>query len=124
MIAVTQVKKLCYSVLLAVSTVGAAETDSSIFYEDQLSEQRLVTWVLHLNPSIAELKAAARALALSVEPAGALDDPDFSYAFAPRTFDAEDHGLNQKIELSQRIPWPGTLAARDACRRRLGLDAA
>ena len=113
MIAVPQARKLCYSVLLIASVVGAVEADPTIFYEEQLTERRLVTWVLHLNPGIAELSAAAQAAALSVEPAGALDDPEFAYAFAPRTFDADHHGLNQKIELSQRIPWPGTLAARE-----------
>ncbi len=113
MIAVPQTRKLCYSILLIASAVGAAKADPTIFYEDQLTERRLVTWVLHLNPGIAEMNAAARAVAYSVEAAGALDDPEFSYALAPRTFDADDHGLNQKIELSQRIPWPGTLAARE-----------
>ena len=113
MIAVPRTRKLWYSVLLIASAVGAAESDTTLFSEDQLTEQRLVTLVLQLNPGIAELNAAAQAAALSVEPSGSLDDPEFSYVFAPRTFGREGQGLNQKIEISQRIPWPGTLAARE-----------
>jgi len=48
-----------------------------------------------------------------VEPAGSLDDPMFRYAVAPLTADA-DRGLNQVLDFSQRFPWPGTLAAREA----------
>ena len=123
MIAVPQARKLWYSVLLIAPAVGAAETDTTIYFEDQLTEQQLVTLVLQLNPGIAELNAAAQAAAFSVEPAGSLDDPEFSYAFAPQTFGREGQGLNQKIELSQRIPWPGTLAAREKAAQLSALAA-
>ena len=123
MIAVPQARKLWYSVLLIAPAVDAAELDTTNYFEDQLTEQHLVTLVLQLNPGIAELNAAAQAAALNVEPAGSLDDPEFSYAFAPRTFGREGQGLNQKIELSQRIPWPGTLAAREKAAQLSALAA-
>jgi cobalt-zinc-cadmium efflux system outer membrane protein len=122
-IAVPRTRKLWYCVCLMASAVGAAESDTTIDFDDQLTEQRLVSLVLHLNPGIAELNAAAQAAASSIEPAGSLDDPEFAYAFAPRTFGREGQGLNQKIELSQRIPWPGTLAAREEAAQLSALAA-
>jgi len=102
-----------YFILLLASAVSAMETDPIVFEERTLTPGSLVALVLRANPGIAELSAAAEAAALNVKPASSLDDPVFSYAFAPRTFGREGQGLNQKIELSQKIPWPGTLAARE-----------
>ena len=123
MIAVPQVRKYLFSVLLTASAVGAVESDSPAFQDSQLTPDLLVALVLRVNPGIAELTAAAEAAAFSVEPAGSLDDPVFSYAFAPRTFGREGQGLNQKIEVSQNIPWPGTLAAREQAARLSALAA-
>ena len=123
MIAVPRTRKIWCCVYLMASAVGAAESDTTIFLEDQLSEQRLVALVLLLNPGISELNAAAQAAVSSIKPAGSLDDPEFAYAFAPRTFGREGQGLNQKIELSQRIPWPGTLAAREEAAQLSALAA-
>jgi cobalt-zinc-cadmium efflux system outer membrane protein len=113
---------LCVALLIA-SSVSLADPDDTIFFENQLTSDRLVTLVLHLNPGISELYAAAAVATLSAETAGSLDDPDFSYGFAPRTFGYEGQGLNQKIEISQSIPWPGTLAAREESARFSALSA-
>lgn len=75
---------------------------------------QLSAWVWQRNPGIAELTAAAEVAVHRIDPAGSLDDPTFGYGFAPRTFGREGQGLNQKIEFSQTLPWPGTLAARKA----------
>ncbi len=117
MIAVPHPRNYLYLVLLAASAVSAVEIDSTVFEEHTLTPDSLVDLVLRVNPGIAELSAAAEAAVFSVEPAGSLDDPVFSYAMAPRTFGREGQGLNQKIELSQSIPWPGTLAAREQSAR-------
>ena len=117
MIAVPHPRNYLYSILLIASTVSATESDSTLFSEHTLTPDNLVTMVMRVNPGIAELSAAAEAAAFSVEPAGSLDDPVFSYALAPRTFGRAGQGLNQKIELSQSIPWPGTLAAREQAAR-------
>ncbi len=109
--------------LLIASAVSADESNSTVFKENTLTPDLLVALVLRVNPGIAELSAAAKAAAFSVEPAGSLDDPVFSYAFAPRTFGREGQGLNQKIELSQSIPWPGTLAAREQVARSSAVAA-
>ncbi len=123
MIAVPCPRKYLYSILLIASAASAAESDSTVFEEHALTPDSLVAMVMQVNPGLAELSAAAKAAAFSVEPAGSLDDPVFSYAFAPRTFGREGQGLNQKIELSQRIPWPGTLAAREQAARSSAVAA-
>lgn len=123
MIAVPHTKSALCTVLLMASAVSGAQSDSEIFEENQVTADSLVALVLRVNPGIAELSAAAEAAAFGVAPAGSLDDPDLSYAFAPRTFGREGQGLNQRIELSQRIPWPGTLAARERAARASAMAA-
>ncbi len=76
----------------------------------------LVSWVLEANPGLAGIRAAAEAAAYRIDPAGSLDDPMLSYGVAPMT-GGSNQGLNQKVDFSQRIPWPGTLAAREASAR-------
>lgn len=83
--------------------------------EGTITEAELVHRVLQANPGLASLRAAAEAAAFRVEPAGSLDDPMLSYATAPRT--AGSGRLNQRIEFSQHIPWPGTLDAREEVAR-------
>ena len=73
----------------------------------------LVSQVLEANPGLAAIEAAAEAAAYRIEPAGSLDDPMLSYAVAPLTAP----GLNQNVDISQKIPWPGTLAARESAAR-------
>ncbi len=123
MIAVPHPINYLYFIVLIASSLSAAESDSIVFEERTLTADSLVALVMRVNPGIAEMSAAADAAAFSVEPAGSLDDPVFSYAFAPRTFGREGQGLNQKIELSQDIPWPGTLAAREQAARSSAIAA-
>ncbi len=123
MIAVPQVRIYLCFIFLAVASVCYAKAEGTIYFEDQLTVDHLVALVLHLNPGIDELHATAEAAAQSADVAGTLDDPEFGYAFAPRTFGREGQGLNQKIELSQKIPWPGTLAAREDSARYSALAA-
>ncbi len=123
MIAVPIPRNYLYSMLLIASAASATESGSTVFDEHALTPDSLVAMVMRVNPGLAELRAAAEAAAFSVEPAGSLDDPVFSYAFAPRTFGREGQGLNQKIELSQSIPWPGTLAAREQAARSTAIAA-
>ncbi len=123
MIAAPHPRNYLYLVLLMASAVSAVEIDSTVFEEHTLTPDLLVDLVLRVNPGIAELSAAAESAEFSVEPAGSLDDPVFSYAMAPRTFGREGQGLNQKIEFSQSIPWPGTLAAREQSARSSAIAA-
>ncbi len=83
---------------------------------ETLTAEGLVAWVLEANPGLVAIEAAAESAAFRIDPAGSLDDPMLSYGAAPLTASG-DRGLNQRIDFNQRIPWPGTLAAREAAAR-------
>lgn len=87
-----------------------------------LTAEQLASWVLEANPGLAAIQAAVEAAAYRIDPAGALDDPVLSYGLAPLTHDS-NRGLNQRFDFSQKIPWPGTLAAREAVARNDALAA-
>lgn len=101
------------------SWAGAAAPTASVADETTIqgpiTEAELVEQVLKANPGLASLRAAAEAATYRIQPAGSLDDPMLSYGTAPRTAGAGR--LNQRVEFSQRIPWPGTLDAREAVAR-------
>jgi len=86
--------------------------DTSVKYAERLTAEKLASRVLRVNPGLVALEAAAEAAAFRVGPAGSLDDPTLSYSVAPLTADA-DRSINQRFEVNQKIPWPGTLAARE-----------
>src|SRR5712691_7237671 len=78
--------------------------------------QALLAETLERNPTVAQRQAAVRAATLRIRPAGTLPDPMLSvgamdlrlpnFAFNQSDFTEAD------VELSQEIPWPGTLGAR------------
>lgn len=103
------------AVLFTTSTAAPAEV---------LQPDGLVRQVLAVNPGIAALKAAVKAAEARIEPAGALPDPRLRVTTAPRTFDGfttpagRERGISGIVDLSQDVPWPGTLDLRaDAARR-------
>lgn len=106
------------AILAAATAQGAAVSGAPPALETGplLTADRLVAMVLDANAGLAAADAAANAAAHRVEPAGALDDPMLSYGVAPLTAGA-DRSLNQSIDVSQKIPWPGTLAARESAAR-------
>ncbi len=108
---VTTTRILC---LVGALLTQASWAESQSDHNESFTARDLVAWVWERNPGLAELQAALDVTVERIDPAGSLDDPTLSYAFAPRTFGRDGQGLNQKIEFSQSIPWPGTLAARRA----------
>ncbi len=119
----------CVSLGIALFlTAGAAwgdpvlENHTGSRPENQLTADGLAAWVLEANPGLASIQAAAEAAAFRIDSAGSLDDPMLSYGVAPLTANG-DQNLNQKIEFSQKIPWPGTLAARESAARYDALAA-
>ena len=110
---------LCVLPCLSAGALWAAPAlqDENVPRADQpMTADDLASWVLEANPGLAAIEAAAEAAAYRIEPAGSLDDPMLSYAVAPLTANA-DRSLNQKVDFSQKIPWPGTLAARESAAR-------
>ena len=111
------------SLTLAVAPVWSdpppqENTASSV--DQYLTAEQLTSRVLEANPGLAAIQAAAEAAAHRVNPAGALDDPVLGYGIAPLTHDS-NRGVNQRFDFSQKIPWPGTLAARKAVARNEAL---
>jgi outer membrane protein TolC len=73
----------------------------------ELSADALVEAVLARNPSLAEMTAAAQAAAERYPQAVALDDPMLTAWMAPATIDARPLNFAQRVEVSQKFPWPG-----------------
>jgi outer membrane protein TolC len=90
--------------------------------DQHLTAEKLAEWVIKANPGLASSQAAAEAAAHRINPAGSLDDPRLSYGIAPLT-SGSDTGLDQKFDFSQKIPWPGTLAARESVARHEAVAA-
>lgn len=114
----TALWRACCCATLALGAGLAAATPQPIPDIDsthELAADRLVAWVLERNPGVAARQAAAKAVGHRIAPAGALDDPTLGYQTAPRTLDSG--GLDQRLEVRQRFPWPGTLDAREAVAR-------
>lgn len=114
-----QIGGVCALLALAAGSVRAAPPSQE--HEgpapgQPLTAESLASWVLTANPGLAALQAAAEAANYRIEPAGSLDDPMLSYGVAPLTAGA-NRSLNQTIDISQKIPWPGTLAARESAAR-------
>lgn len=107
----------CAALAFAAGSTSADPTKSTEGTQTKtLTAESLVASVLEANPALAAIQAAAESAAFRIETAGSLDDPMLSYGVAPLTVDG-DRSLNQRIDLSQKIPWPGTLAARESAAR-------
>lgn len=74
--------------------------------------QALVDETLAANPGVDALQQAVAAAAWQVEPAGALDDPQLTYAIAPRSVDAAGIDPGHILGVAQPLPWPGKRAAQ------------
>jgi len=99
--------------LLAATATNSAASDKDLFADvDRLSINHLVKAVLHRNPSVEAMRQAWQADEQRIAQVSALDDPMLSYSFAPRTRHLEGSDLGQKIQLSQKIPWPGKLSLK------------
>jgi len=109
---------LLAATLVAPRASWAQSSQSSLSSAPVLDAQALVASVLQQNAGIHALRAALDAAAAQVETAGSLPDPQLSAAVAPQTLDGLDtptgrtRGPNARFEISQAIPWPGTLGLR------------
>jgi len=111
--------------LIAAGEPAASAPQESGDHESAqpMTAEALVEWVMDANPGLAAAGAAAESAAYRIEPAGSLEDPMLSYDVAPLTAGA-DRSLHQSIAVSQQIPWPGTLAAREAAARHESVGVA
>src|SRR5881296_2146343 len=89
--------------------------------------QALVAEALAGNPTVAQRQAAVRAANLRIRPAGTLPDPMVSVGVMDLVlphfeFNQSDF-TEADVELSQEIPWPGSLGARSGVMRAAAAGA-
>jgi outer membrane protein TolC len=102
------------ALLLAVSATHAADLAHRDRYGSlpaPLTAESFTAAVLARNASLRAMRQALVAAVSSIRPAGALPDPMLSVSAAPRTFGSTT-GTGEDIEVSQALPWWGTLEAR------------
>src|SRR5437588_3452476 len=99
---------------LVIAGAGPAEAQDSVL-------QSLVAEALARNPTLAQRQAAVRAATLRIRPAGSLPDPMLTIGVMDLVmphfeFNQSDF-TEADVELSQEIPWPGSLGARSRVMR-------
>src|SRR5207253_98099 len=87
----------------------------------------LVAEALARNPTLAQRQSAVRAATLRIRPAGSLPDPMLTVGVMDLVlphfeFNQSDF-TEADVELSQEIPWPGTLGARSGIMRAAAAGA-
>ena len=88
---------------------GHGPRDSGWAGQIELTPDAVVKVALERNPSLAEMAAAAEAAAARYPQAISFDDPILTAWMAPATIDAKPPAFlySQRVELSQKVPWPG-----------------
>lgn len=93
------------------------ETDTrlaKLLAAPHLDRGALIDAVLAANPDVEAMRQAWRAGVAEARAAGALDDPMLSYEFAPLSIASSAAPYGQRIQLRQKLPFPGKRgAARD-----------
>ncbi len=95
------------SLLIMFSNTANASRDIIFGNQDQLAMKQLIQAVLTRNPSIEAKTLAWQASQSRIKQVSAFDDPMLSYFFAPETQNLKNQDFGQKIQLSQKLPWPG-----------------
>src|SRR5438045_2584190 len=106
---------------------GAAHAQSTAPVAGDSGLQSLVAEALARNPTVAQRQAAVRAATLRVRPAGSLPDPMLTVGVMDLVlphfeFNQSDF-TEADVELSQEIPWPGSLGARSGVMRAAAAGA-
>ena len=78
----------------------------------ELSLAGLVAEVLARNPSLAQMAAAWEAASARYPQVTSLDDPMFAAGLAPASFGSNSVEPGYRVELSQKLPFPGKLRLR------------
>jgi outer membrane protein, heavy metal efflux system len=102
------------AVLLAYTAAwagGVPASDKSESPQAPLTPEGFTGAVLTRNASLEAMRQAVVAATVRIKAAGALEDPTLSVSAAPRTFGSA-MGPMGDLEISQALPWGGTLAAR------------
>jgi len=110
-----------------MASVGPAGAQNSPSVPGDSGLQSLVAEALARNPNVAQRQAAVRAATLRIRPAGTLPDPMLSVGvmdlLLPHFEFNQSDFTEVDAELSQEIPWPGTLGARSGVMRAAAAGA-
>src|SRR5207249_6339479 len=118
---------LVASALLMGGTGPALGQSSTAPFAADSGLQSLVAEALARNPTVAQRQAAVRAATLRIRPAGSLPDPMLTVGVMDLVlphfeFNQSDF-TEADVELSQEIPWPGSLGARSGAMRAAAAGA-
>jgi len=98
-----------------------AQAEPEVFPPDPLPLSWCLEQAQQRNPSIAVDAAAADAAARRIVPAGSLDDPSIGYEASNVPIGEWDFNSTpmsgQQLQLKQKLPFPGFLAAREKAAR-------
>src|SRR2546428_5514385 len=112
---------------LVIAGADPAHAQDSAHVAGDSGLQSLVADALARNPTVAQRQAAVRAATLRIRPAGSLPDPMLTVGamdlLLPH-FDFNQSDFTEAdVELSQEIPWPGSLGARSGLVRAAAAGA-
>lgn len=83
----------------------------------ELSEADLVTQVLNRNPTLAQATAAWQAAAARYPQVTSLDDPMLAGAVGPASLGSNEVDFAYRVEVSQKLPYPGKRALKGQAAR-------
>src|SRR5712691_9108914 len=110
-----------------IAGAGPAHAQNTAPVAGDSGLQSLVAEALARNPTVAQRQAAVRAATLRIRPAGSLPDPMLTVGVMDLVlphfeFNQSDF-TEADVELSQEIPWPGSLGARAGVMRAAAAGA-
>src|SRR2546426_6947832 len=111
----------------AIASAGPARAQDSAPAAGDSVLQSLVAEALARTPTVAQRQAAVRGATLRIRPAGSLPDPMLTVGVMDLLmphfeFNRSDF-TEVDVELSQEIPWPGSLGARSGVVRAAAAGA-
>jgi outer membrane protein TolC len=80
----------------------------------ELSVDPLIEQVLARNPTLPEMVAAWQAASARIPQVTSPEDPFFGATVAPASIGSSEVDFGYRLELSQKLPWPGKLGLRGA----------
>src|SRR5438874_689544 len=110
-----------------IASAGPARAQDTAPVPGDSGLQSLVAEALARNPTVAQRQAAVRAATLRIRPAGSLPDPMLTIGVMDLVlphfeFNQSDF-TEADVELSQEIPWPGSVGARSGVMRAAAAGA-
>lgn len=94
------------------NTTATPDGSARRWQAQELSLEELLAVAEERNPTLAAMRASWQAAVERYPQVSAFSDPQLGYALAPATIDSASSTYGQRIELTQRLPWPGKLDLR------------